>query len=185
VSKGPSMKYASLLPLATLTTTFAVGQAVYQKPLQIDPRNCPVGLQVRHGGGLPVAVGTADPVISGKLKNGEVPSVQNQGIHLTLANLGSRDIVGLEITVHGLSEKWRNVPLSDVSPEADIAKTVYLSFDVKRSGHASRDLSLSRFTAVTSVDVNSIKYTDGSEWHAPSADACSVTPDLIMLVASR
>jgi hypothetical protein len=179
------MKYASLLPLAALTTAFTVGQATYQRPLQIDPGKCPVGLQVRHGGGFPIAVGTAGPVINGKLKDGEVPSVQNQGIHLTLANPGSRDIVGLEITVRGLSEKWKNVPLSDVSPEPDIAKTVYLSLDVKGSGHASRDLSLSRFTAVTSVDVNSIKYFDGFEWHAPSAGACSVTPDLIMLVASQ
>ena len=179
------MKYASLLPLAVLTTTFAVGQVIYQKPLQIDPNNCPVGLQVRHSGGLPVAVGTAGPVTNGDLKSGKVPSVQYQGIHLTLANPGSRDIVGLEITVHGLSEKWRHVPLSDVSPQPDIAKTVYLSLDVKGSGHASRDLSLNRFTAVTSVDVNSIKYSDSSEWHAPSAEACSVTPDLIMLVASR
>jgi hypothetical protein len=68
-----------------------------------------------------------------------------------------------------------------VAPDTpDLAKTVDVAMDVKGNSQASRDLSLSRFTAVTSVDVNSIKYTDGSEWHAPSAGACSVTPDLII-----
>jgi hypothetical protein len=178
------MKYASILLLAVLTTTFAIGQATFHKPLQLDPTNCPVGLQVRHGGGLPVAVGAAGPVINGKLKNGKAPSIQNQGIHLTLANPGSRDIVSFEITVHGLSEKWRYVPLSDMPQQPDFSKTVDVRLDVKGSGYASRDLSLSHFTAVTSVDLNSIEYADGSEWHASSA-ACSVTPDLIMLVATR
>jgi hypothetical protein len=154
------MKWANVLPLAfVLTTTSAFGQATYEKPLQIDPNNCPMGLQVRHGGGLPIAVGAADL----KSQNGKVPpSVQNQGIHLTVANPSSRDVVGIEITVHGFSEKWRYVPLSDMPQKPDFAKTVSLSLDVKKSGHASRDLALSHFTAVTSVDLNSIKYADGS-----------------------
>ena len=50
---------------------------------------------------------------------------------------------------------------------------------------ASSDLSLSRFTAVTSVDLNSITYADGTTWHTSSPAACSITPDLIMLVAAR
>ena len=120
------MKYASVLPLAVLalTTTFAIGQATYQKPVQIDPSNCPVGLQVRHGGGLPISVGAADL----KSQNDKVPSVQNQRIHLTVANPGSQDVVGLEITVHGLSEKWRYVPLSDMPQKPDFTKAVSLDW---------------------------------------------------------
>ena len=186
LSGGSSMKCAIVLPLAiALTTTFAVGQATYQKPLNIDPSNCPIGLKVRHGGGFPSAVGAAGPSINGKPLNGNVSSDPNQGIHLTLANPSSRDIASLEITVHGLSEKWRYVPLSDMPPKPDLSKTVDISLEVKRSSHASRDISLNRFTAVTSVDVSSIKYSDGSEWQATSTKACSVTPDLIMLVATR
>jgi hypothetical protein len=138
----------------------------------MDPNNCPEGLQVRHGGGLPISVGAADL----KSQNSKVPpSLQYQGIHLTVANPTSRDVVGLEITVHGLREKWRYVPLSDMPQKPDFTKTVNLSLVVKKSGHASRDLSLSHFTAVTSVDLNSIEYADGSEWDVPSATACSVT----------
>jgi hypothetical protein len=181
------MKRVSILPLAiVLTTTFAVGQVTYQRPLRIDPANCPVGLQVRHGAGLPVGMKAAGPAIDGRALNTKVQqSVQNQGINLTMSNLSLQDIVSVEITAHGFSNKGRYVPLSDAPHTPDLAKTVDVAMDVKGNSQASRDLSLSRFTAVTSVDVNSIKYADGSEWHAPSAGACSVTPDLIMLVASR
>jgi hypothetical protein len=180
--EGPSMRCAFVLPLTVVLTNLAVGQVNYQKPLQIDPTSCRVGLQVRHGGGLPISVGAADL----ESHNGKVPpSVQNQGIHLTVSNPSLRDVVGLEITVHGLSEKWRYVPMSDMPQKPDFSKTLNVSLDVKGSGHASRDLFLNHFTAVTSVDLNSIKYADGSEWNAPSATACSVTPDLIMLVATR
>ncbi|MDT7817275.1 MAG: hypothetical protein QOH35_3638 [Acidobacteriaceae bacterium] len=180
------MKRVSILPLTiVLTTTFAVGQATYQRPLRIDPANCPVGLQVRHGAGLPVGM-KAGPAIDGRALSSKVePSVQNQGINLTMSNLSLQDIVSVEITAHGFSNKGRYVPLSDTPQTPDLAKTVDVAVDVKGNSQASRDLSLSRFTAVTSVDVNSIKYANGSEWHAPSAGACSVTPDLIMLVASR
>jgi hypothetical protein len=181
------MKRVSILPLAiVLTTTFAVGQANYQRPLRMDPANCPVGLQVRHGAGLPTGMKAADPAIDGRALNGKVqPSIQNQGLHLTLTNLSLLDIVSVEITAHGLREQGRYVPLSGSPRTPDITKTVDIALNVKRNSHASRDLSLNRFTAVTSVDVNSIKYADGSEWRASSPGACRVTLDLIMLVASR
>jgi hypothetical protein len=179
------MKYAVVLPIAFVLTNLAVGQVTYQKPLQIDPTSCRVGLQVRHGSGFPVSVGAAGLALNGEAQGGKVPpSVYNQAILLTLANPGSQDIVNFEITVHGLSEKWRYVPMSDMPQKPDFSKTVSVSLDVKGSGHASRDLFLSHFTAVTSVDLNSIRYADGSEWQAQSG-ACRVTPDLIMLVATR
>ena len=174
------MKSASILTIALVLTNLAVGQVTYQKPLQIDSSSCRVGLQVRHGRGLPIAVGAADL----ESRPGK-PSAQNQGIHLTVNNPTLRDVVGLEITIHGLSERWRYVPLSDMPQKPDFAKTLNVSLDVKGSSQASRELFLNHFTAVTSVDLNSVKYADGSEWDAPSATACSVTPDLIMLVATR
>jgi hypothetical protein len=74
--------------------------------------------------------------------------------------------------------------LASSSPEPDLAKTVDVVLDVKGKSEASSDLSLNRFTAVTSIDLNSITYADGNTWHTPSPEACSITPDLIMLVAS-
>jgi hypothetical protein len=105
---------------------------------------------------------------------------QGQGIHLTLSNLSPRSIVSAQVIVHGFSNKWRYVPLSGADP--DLARTVDVALDVKGNGEASRNLSLSHFTAITAVDVNAITYADGSTWRTSSPGACSAAPDLLMLV---
>jgi hypothetical protein len=102
-----------------------------------------------------------------------------------MINLRTHDIVSTQITVHGFSDKWKAIDLARSSQGPDLAKSLEVVLDVKGMGRASSDLSLSRFTAVTSVDLNSITYADGTTWHTSSPGACSITPDLIMLVAAR
>jgi hypothetical protein len=185
------MKCASILSLAVLLTgTCAFSQeavtgstanlVLATPPLRMDRTNCPVGLQVKHGPGLPMSR-NAGPTINGKPLNGEPQlTEQNQGIHLTLINLSTRSIVSAQIVVHGFSNKSRYVPLSGADP--DLARTVELALDVKGNGQAGRNLSLSQFTAITAVDVNAITYADGSTWRTSSPGACSASPDLFMLV---
>ncbi len=185
------MKCASILSLAILLTgncafsqepvTGSTANLVLATPpSHMDRTNCPVGLQVKHGPGLPMSR-NAGPTINGKPLNpqAQIPD-QNQGIHLTLINLLPRSIVSAQIVVHGFSNKWRYVPLSGADP--DLARTVDVALDVKGNGEASRNLSLSHFTAITAVDVNAITYGDGSTWRTFSPGACSVSPDLFMLV---
>ncbi len=188
---GPDMKCANILSLAILLTgTCAFSQepvvasnvklVLATPPLQMDRTNCPVGLQVKHGPGL-ATTRNAGPSINGKPLSGEVRSQDhNQGIQLTLSNLSPRSIVSAQVIVHGFSNKWRYVPLSGADP--DLARTVDVALDVQGNGQASRNLSLSRFTAITSVDVNAITYGDGSAWRTSSPGACSASPDLLMLV---
>ena len=148
--------------------------------------SCPIGMQARHGAGLPVAM-SAGPSINGSPIDPNSPAFTHeraQRIHLTMTNLLSREIVSAQFVVHGYSNKGRALNLANSSPEPDLAKTVDVVLDVKGKSEASSDLSLSRFTAVTSIDLNSITYADGNTWHTPSRQACSITPDLIMLVAS-
>jgi hypothetical protein len=151
-------------------------------PLHMDRTNCPVGLRVKHGPGLPMGMKADGPAINGKpLPYGQVQiAEQNQGIHLTLINLSPQSIVSAQVVVHGFSNKWRYVPLSGADP--DLARTVEVALDVKGNGQASRNLWLSRFTAITAVDVNAITYADGSTWRTSSPGACSASPDLFMLV---
>jgi hypothetical protein len=136
--------------------------------------SCPIGMQARHGAGVPVGM-NAGPSIS---------TAFTQRIHLTMTNLLSHEIVSAQFVVHGYSNKGRAMNLANSSPEPDLAKTVDVVLDVKGKSEASSDLSLSRFTAVTSIDLKSITYADGNTWKTPSPDACSIAPDLIMLVAS-
>jgi hypothetical protein len=181
------MKCASIFSLAILlTTTSAFGQEtvvptgarlVSATPaLHMDRTNCPVGLQVKHGPGLTAKRNAEGPAGNEKSK---LPN-RNQDIDLTLTNLSPQSIVNAQLVVHGFSNKWRYLPLSGADP--DLATTVHVALDVKGNGQASRSLSLNRFTAITAVDVNSITYADGSTWRTTSAGACSVSPDLFMLV---
>jgi len=179
------MRYTGILPLViVLATSSAIGQVNYTRPSSIDPANCPVGLQVMHAGNAPISI-AAD--------GGAPPADRYQQLRVIVTNLRlimtnplSREIVNAEITIHGLSRKGRFIPLAGGADAPDLAKTVHVALNVKGNGQASRDLSLQDFTpTVTSIDLNSIKYADGSEWHAAAPGACRVTPDLMMLVATQ
>jgi hypothetical protein len=158
---------------------------VLNKP-RTPEASCPVGMQARHGAGVPVSM-NAGPSINGSpiVPNSQALTHNRaQRIHLTMSNLLSREIVSAQFVVHGYSNKGRAMNLANSSSEPDLAKTVDVVLDLKGKSEASSDLSLSRFTAVTSIDLKSITYADGNTWNTPSAEACSVTPDLLMLVAS-
>jgi hypothetical protein len=198
------MKCARILPLAVvLAGTFAIAQDVVVKSGQenlstaptvrwdgptpgmldkngflIDPANCPVGLQVERRPGLSEQRNAQGPTINRRVE----PGVLYQRLHLIMTNLLSRDITSAEITAHGFSDKSRTILLSNAAP--DLAKPVNVALDVKGMGRASSDLALSHFTAVTSIDVDSVTYADGSTWHASSPGACSVTPSMIMRVSA-
>jgi hypothetical protein len=134
---------------------------------------CPVGMQAQHGAGIPVGMNAE--------RGPTAPHAQK--IHLTMTNLLAHEIVSAQFVVHGYSNKGRAMNLAN-SSNPDLAKTVELVLDVKGKSEASSDLSLSRFAAVTSIDLNSITYADGNTWHTPSPEACSIAPDMLMLVAS-
>lgn len=182
------MKSACILPLAiVLATTSAIGQDlvlhsspgnVSFSPTRAIGANCPVGLQVSHGPSFLVKKAEFGPFAAPQ------PEVQEQRIHLTVTNHTSREIVKAQITVHGFSDKWKAIPLADASPAPDLEKSVHVAINVKRDSRASSDLSLIRFTSITAVDLNSLTYADGSSWESSTTGACSVAPDLIMLVSA-
>jgi hypothetical protein len=193
------MNRGGVLPLAIL---FATAGAFAQQPAAPDSSknvslthlrevgaDCPLGVQASHGAGVPIAM-NAGPAINGKpIVNGQplpwtrdsAPTL-DQRLHLTMINLRAHDVVSAEITAHGFSDKWRAIDLTTTSQTPDLAKTVDVVLDLKGNGHASTNVSLNHFTAVTSIDLTSVTYADGSTWHATSQGACSVTPDLMMLV---
>jgi hypothetical protein len=171
------MKSASILSLAImLATTPMFGQS-FTLPPRMDPAKCPVGLQVTHSGRFAernAKSGPADDV---------APSLSEQRLDFKMTNFLPREIVNAEITVHGFSHKGRYIPVS--APTPDLAKTVDVALDVKGNSSASRELSFARFSAIRTIDVNSVTYVDGSTWHASSPGACSVAPSLIMPVSAQ
>jgi hypothetical protein len=144
--------------------------------------DCPLGMRASHGVGVPVGL----KALTASSNNPTAPTdpVLTQRIHLTMTNLLAHEIVSAQFVVHGFSDRARAMNLANSSQEPDLAKTVNVVLDVKGKAEASSDLSLTRFTAVTSIDLNSITYADGNTWHTPSPEACSIAPGLMMLVAS-
>lgn len=172
------MKSVGVLPLAIVLATPCI--LVQDVVLHLNPNtsgaNCPVALSVNHGSTLPSRK-TVGPLAA------PPAPVQEQRIQLTMTNPSQQEIVKAQITVHGLSDKWRYVPLPE-APAPDLTKRVEVTLDVRGNSHASSDVSLSRFTSVTSVDLNSLTYADGSTWEASSSAACSVAPNPFMLVTA-
>ena len=173
------MKYTGILPLAIVfATTSALGQ--YTLSTRIDPAQCPVGMEVTHNGRFVernAKSGPADDV---------VPSTPEQRINLKMTNLLPHDIVNAEITARGFSHNSRLVLVSPGAQETpDLAKTVDVALDVKGNSSASHELSFAHFSAIRTIEVNSVTYADGSTWRASSPGACSVAPSLFMLIGAQ
>jgi hypothetical protein len=181
------MKPTAILPLAiVLVTASAAAQAisgrliVLSAPSSPNEVNCPVGMEANHGSSL----------LQRKTINGHEldPGIQGnepgQRILLKMMNQRSQDIVSLEITIHGLSNKGRTIQLSG-EPKADLVKRVHLVKAVKPSDSATSHLTLPHFTTVTSIDLDAVTYADGSVWRPESAQVCRVTPNPLMLVAGE
>jgi hypothetical protein len=182
------MKSIGILPLAIVLATpciIAQDLVLHPSPNVVTSgrlsqlksgADCPVGLRVNHGSSFP-ARKTVGPFAA------PPAPVQEQRIQLTMTNLSLQEIVKAQITVHGLSDKWRYVPLPE-APAPDLTKRVEVALDVRGNSHASSDLSLSRFASVSSVDLNSLTYANGATWEASSSTACRVVPDPFMLVTA-
>jgi hypothetical protein len=137
--------------------------------------DCPIDLKASRGARVPISVPASNLIPSTTLEF---------QVHLTILNLRARDIVNAQVTAHGFSDKWKAIDLKNSSQTPDLAKTLDVALDLKGMGRAFSELSLSHFTAVTAIDLESITYRDGTKWYASSPGACRITPDLIMLVGA-
>ncbi len=202
------MSPTTLLPLASLllalplvagraftqdTVTHTLQSVLPAPSLPIaDGGGCPLVLDARHISSTSMlqAGATASsppgPAINGAVlsQHAARPTGLYQQVELTLNNPSLREIVSVQVTVHGMSSRWRAIPTANSPATPDLAKTIDIVIDLKGNGHVAKDLTLSRFTAVTSIDLDSIAYADGSRWQASASGACSVTPNALMLVSA-
>lgn len=180
------MKLLSMLPLAVaLAATTAIGQDAMllakDASLAVSPglpSDCPIGLTVKHQEYFVQRQIDHAPGPQDRMRLGRAV----QRVQLTLTNPAPRKVVEVQITVRGFSNHERLFTLASASP--DVAKKITLALDVEKNGQASSDLSLSDVTALSAVDVNSVRYADGSTWQASAVGACRVTPDSLMRVSA-
>jgi hypothetical protein len=101
-----------------------------------------------------------------------------------MTNFLPHEIVNAEITVHGFGHNGGIIGLL-LTPTPNLAKTMDVALDVKGNSSASRELSFAHFSAIQTIDANSVTYADGFTWHATSPGACSVAPSLFMRVSDQ
>jgi hypothetical protein len=167
-----------------LGTLAAFGQSRAPNPsqpavLQSIPTSdhCPLNLRAEQG-------------LSGELRSTRVlPSHQEtppqsvQQIRLTLANTALIGITAARIKVHGYTPNGRVMPSG--TPLPDAARSLDLLLVVGPRQDISTDLRLESFSAVTTIELESVSYADGSRWQATAENRCEIAPDPVMLITSR
>jgi hypothetical protein len=135
--------------------------------------SCPVGLRARPGvGGNIMTIDASD-------------GVGSQMLSLDLSNIGSRHITGAQITVHGLTAHGHVIPASSYLDAGTTTKRIDLALTVAPGATTSTNLLFKGFTSVSTIDLDSLTYADGSTWHASPQHTCQITPDRFMLVAGH
>jgi type 1 fimbria pilin len=132
----------------------------------------------------------AQRALSGQLQQVPAQDHQNSGpsqnIHLTLNNSSYSEIVGVRVTAYGLNAKGQITPAETASSNSSaMQKSFDLNFKVNPKSIGSVELALTGFTAVTFLNVDSIRYAGGSTWQPTAQHTCHVVPEALMMIGSR
>lgn len=134
---------------------------------------CPVRIRALQGTGYGLVKVRGEQQVEG-------PS---QRIHLLLTNPKSKQLAGAEIVVSGLSPKSHALSRGD--RPSDLTKAMEITFTSESENTVSADLLLLGFTSVTSIELKSISYRDGTTWTVADHQACQAAPDPLMLIANQ
>ena len=143
-----------------------------------SPQNmtCPITMRAEYGmdGGLKA------------VKDGALHRGPGQQLQLTLDNSKLTAISAIRITVHGWSGTGRTLPaIKANSSYATASRTLDLALSIGANETADTDVWVSGLTAVDSIDLESVSYSDGSSWKSSDSQACRIMPDPMMLISSR
>ena len=162
-------------PTLSLGAPSSPSEVPSQLPSQINLRlpapseGCPVGLSVERRSPTEF-VNTANSPHRG----------DSQRIRLTFTPLDSPAIRTVDLTVHAFSNKAQILPAATRS-SSGIDRSFQIS-GPRASGLSQKDLWVDRIGGVTSVELNSITYVDGSVWHKDEDSTCRAVPNNLILV---
>ncbi len=108
------------------------------------------------------------------IKDGQTQGI-TQKLEITLSNPKSPGIAAAQMSVRGFAVGIRFAPAVLYFPNdpAEISKTVAFDGPVAAGQNASTYVIVSDFSAVTSIDLDSVTYTNGLSWHPTVRKACS------------
>lgn len=155
------------LPLVFLFGSMAFSQTSDRQQFSSESfrANCPIELKASlNRAGKFVLVAPAEKRRSTR---------NEQRLQITLSNPKS-DVVATRITVHGFPVGGRVAPAVLYLPNdpAEITKTIAFDQTVAAGQNASFDVAVPNFSTVTSIDLDSVTYSDGSGWHPENRKYC-------------
>jgi hypothetical protein len=147
--------------------------------------SCPVSMHALQGSGSSLVAVRGTQRVTGFA----------QRIHLIVSDPKSTQVAAARVKVFGHSGKGRLEKAStsqelslDTNPTTgplEVTRTLEVTFVPEDAKDAATDLLLPGFTAVTSIQLESITYEDGTTWSMGRREACRVAPDPLMLVAAH
>lgn len=137
--------------------------------------SCPVAMQAQHG-----ADGSTMMVAGGAHRG------IGQLLQFTMNNPKLATISAIRITVHGWDVKGRTLPaVETTSSYASASRTLDLTLSIGAHKTADTDVWVNGLTAVDSIDLEQVSYTDGSNWEPSTQQACHIMLNAITLISSK
>jgi len=134
---------------------------------------CPVGLTVDRRSNLVT-----------RLAEDGRPLARRQGLYIRLIRFGPAAIESAEITVHGVTPRASILPVG-VAGSNKISKTFVLHPGEGGKGWQEATVWMELAGVLTSADLNSLTYADGSVWHESEASRCYAVPSPFLLVGAK
>ena len=136
---------------------------------------CPVTMRAQH---LPDG---------NLLKSGSGhPKGMGQWLHLTFTSPETKQIASALLTVRGATPKGRVMKAEQgQGGDANATQSLTVSFSAGPDRTATADLWVPGMTAVETIELRSVEYSDGSNWKLAGSTTCQVKPDPLMLITSR
>src|SRR3984957_1447003 len=134
---------------------------------------CPVGLTVDRRSNLVT-----------RLAEDGRPTGPAQGLYIRLIHFGPAAIESAEITVHGVTRRASILPVG-VAASNKISKTFVLHPGEGGKGWQEATVWMELAGVLTSADLNSLTYADGSVWHESEASRCYAVPSPFLLVGAK
>jgi hypothetical protein len=145
-------------------------------PVPPDLNRCPVFMRAQH-------LSDGSLVKTGKPAH---PPGIGQRLHLTLTNPDSKQIASARVTVHGVTPKGRVMQAMPAQGgSSDATQSLSVTFSPEPDQSATADLWVPGMTAVESIALESMMYSDGTTWKVADGMACRVRPDPLMLISVR
>lgn len=138
------------------------------------PNACPVGMRASHlSDGNVIKTDAAHPKGLG------------QRLRLTLTSPDSRSITSATVNVRGWTAKGRMERADKAKDAALPVRTLQVPFTAGVDRMATADVWVPGITAVSSVELLSVAYGDGTTWTPAQGKTCQVKPDPLMLISDR